>query len=61
MSTQAISQKNNMERERADLDRRYGRIGISAVAAALPYQSEAKNPAYSPVTAKPYENEDDAE
>ena len=31
------------------LDRRYGKIGISAVAAALPYQSDAKNPAYAPV------------
>jgi hypothetical protein len=29
----------------ADLDRRYGEIGISAVAAALRYQSVAKNPA----------------
>ena len=28
---------------------RYGKIGISAVAAALPYQSDAKNPAYAPV------------
>ena len=33
----------------ASLDRRYGKIGISAVAAALPYQSDAKNPAYAPV------------
>jgi len=31
------------------LDRRYGAIGISAVAAALRYQSEVKNPAYAPV------------
>ena len=36
-------------RERADLDRRYGEIGISAVAAALHYRSDAKNPAYAPV------------
>src|SRR5262245_55862150 len=28
---------------------RYGDIGISAVAAAVRYQSEAKNPAYAPV------------
>ena len=33
----------------ANLDQRYGKIGILAVAAALPYQSEAKNPAYAPV------------
>jgi hypothetical protein len=31
-----------------NLDSRYGEIGISAVAAALPYQSEVKNPAYAP-------------
>jgi hypothetical protein len=29
----------------ADLDRRYGKIGISALAAALRYQSAATNPA----------------
>jgi hypothetical protein len=37
------------EREQASLDRRYGEIGIPAVAAALRYQSDAKNPAYAPV------------
>jgi hypothetical protein len=31
----------------AELDRRYGAIGISALAAALRYQSAAKNPAYA--------------
>ena len=36
-------------RNEANLDSRYGEIGISAVAAALQYQSEAKNPAYAPV------------
>jgi hypothetical protein len=40
--------KNKLE-ERADLDRRYGEIGISAVAAALHYRSDPKNPAYAPV------------
>jgi hypothetical protein len=35
-------------RERAELDARYGKIGISAVAAALRYQSGCKNPAYAP-------------
>jgi hypothetical protein len=34
--------------EEANLDRRYGEIGISAVAAAVRYQSEPKNPAYAP-------------
>jgi len=32
------------------LDCRYGKIGISAVAAAMRYQSERKNMAYAPVT-----------
>lgn len=31
------------------LDCRYGKIGISAVAAAVRYQSEPKNMAYAPV------------
>jgi hypothetical protein len=35
--------------ERTALDRRYGKIGISAVAAAVRYQGAAKNPAYAPV------------
>ena len=34
------------------LDSRYGAIGISAVAAAVEFQSEAKNPAYAPVAHK---------
>lgn len=38
-----------VQRRGEDLDGRYGKIGISAVAAALPYQSESKNPAYAPV------------
>ena len=42
-------------RERAELDTRFGKIGISAVAAALRYQSEAKNPAYAPA-AEPASN-----
>ena len=36
-------------RQADNLDSRYGEIGISAVAAALQYQSDAKNPAYAPV------------
>jgi hypothetical protein len=39
---------NTENRQAVELDRCYGRIGISAVAAALPYKSEAKNPAYAP-------------
>ena len=39
-------------REHVNLDRRYGRIGISAVAAALRYTEVSKNPAYAPVVIK---------
>lgn len=49
---QASHKNNNAEPERADLDRRYGEIGISAVAAALRYCSDAKNPAYAPVASQ---------
>jgi hypothetical protein len=31
---------------------RYGKIGISAVAAAVRYQGSAKNPAYAPASSK---------
>jgi hypothetical protein len=44
----AAQSTDNARREDANLDSRYGQIGISAVAAALPYQSEVKNPAYAP-------------
>lgn len=37
-----------------DLDRQYGTIGISAVAAALPYSGGARNPAYAPAQAEPH-------
>jgi hypothetical protein len=40
---------SSAQRKAEDLDGRYGKIGIPAVAAALPYQSDAKNPAYAPV------------
>jgi hypothetical protein len=35
-----------------DLDSRYGEIGIPAVAAALRFQREVKNPAYAPAQPK---------
>jgi hypothetical protein len=47
-------------RERADLDARFGKIGISAVAAALRYGSDAKNPAYAPAPTPPTDHEDAA-
>jgi hypothetical protein len=37
---------------RTDLDGRYREIGIPAVAAAVRYQSDRKNPAYSPIPAE---------
>jgi hypothetical protein len=42
----------NSKREESNLDGRYGKIGISAVAAALRYKSDAKNPAYAPSVPK---------
>lgn len=42
------------------LDRRYGAIGISAVAAAVRYQGDAKNAAYAPAAIGWYEPADEA-
>ncbi len=39
-------------REQTNLDHRYGRIGIPAVAAALRYADASKNLAYAPVVIK---------
>jgi hypothetical protein len=41
--------KSNAPGHEMSLDEHYGRIGISAVAAAVRYQSDAKNLAYAPV------------
>jgi hypothetical protein len=43
---------SEQRRERSELDARYGKIGISAVAAAVRYQGEQRNPA---AAAKPRE------
>lgn len=45
----AALSSENTRRNEPNLDSRYGEIGISAVAAAVRYQSAAKNPAYAPV------------
>lgn len=37
------------EREQGELNPRFGKIGLSAVAAAMRYRSEQKNPVYAPV------------
>lgn len=46
--------------ERTALERRYGQIGISAVAAAVRYQGAAKNPAYAPVAINWYDRAEEA-
>jgi hypothetical protein len=43
----------------AELDRRYQRIGISAVAAAVQYQAASRNPAYAPATIVPRDDLDE--
>jgi hypothetical protein len=58
-SVKKINQTNEKARQSARdviaLDRRYGQIGISAVAAAARYQGTAKNPAYAPVATGRYD------
>ena len=46
MNSQRAS--TEQRRERAELEARFGKIGISAVAAAMRYGSDARNPAYAP-------------
>jgi hypothetical protein len=50
-NAQAKHQAKQPRTRRIDLDSRYGEIGISAVAAALQYKSEAKVPANAPAAA----------
>lgn len=54
-ATAKAAKKTDNQRESSEqpaLHRRYGQIGISAVAAAARYQGGAKNPAYAPVPIK---------
>jgi hypothetical protein len=51
---------NTSTDDQTELDRRYGQIGISAVAAAVRYQGIAKNPAYAPVPTRWQERGDEA-
>jgi hypothetical protein len=44
----AAQPDENARRIEPNLDSRYGEIGISAVAAAVRFQSGVKNPAYAP-------------
>jgi hypothetical protein len=50
----------DQRRERAELDARYGKIGISAVAATLRYQSDTKKPVNAPVAPPLEEPAEDA-
>ena len=43
MTTKATEQKQDSERQYTNLDNRYGKIGISAVAAAICHQGEQRN------------------
>jgi len=47
------SSNQNSRRSDVNLDSRYGAIGISAVAAALQFKCDAKNPAYAPADSQP--------
>jgi hypothetical protein len=38
------NQSPKIQPSKTELDRRYGRIGISAVAAAIPFQNELRGP-----------------
>jgi hypothetical protein len=48
------------KREKLELERRYGSIGIPAVAAAARYSGEARNPAYAPAAATNVRQHEDA-
>ena len=51
--------KNNPVREHPDLDRRYGAIGISAVAEAVRYQGDSKNPVNAPADVQSFYDRED--
>jgi hypothetical protein len=54
-ASKTTEQSQDSKRPHSDLDSRYGKIGISAVAAALSYQGEQHNTAESRYT--PYERD----
>jgi hypothetical protein len=47
-STKSVDSSGESMRDCPNLDGLYGKIGISAVAAAMRYQSAPRNPAYAP-------------
>ena len=50
---QSIQSTQLARREAQNLEVRYGEIGISAVAAAMRYQGDAKQPAPAPTDSQP--------
>jgi hypothetical protein len=52
-STQMAQTSRSIRREAQNLEVRYGKIGISAVVAAMRYQGDAKNPAHAPMDRQP--------
>jgi hypothetical protein len=60
MKNAAADTAKKTQKAETALDRRYGAIGISAVAAAARYQGDAKNAAYAPVATAWYEPADEA-
>jgi len=54
------SRKKKTLGERPDLDRRYGKIGISAVAAAVRYQGRIENPKDVPIVPQLQDEREDA-
>jgi hypothetical protein len=56
---QAKNKNNKPASEYADLDRRYGEIGISAVAAAVRYQGAVKEPAAQSVASSSRQEHED--
>lgn len=59
-SSQEKRQVRKASGENTALQRCYGQIGIPAVAAAVRYQGDAKNPAYAPVAIERDEREEAA-
>jgi hypothetical protein len=59
-TSQTGDKAGKLSKEQPALDRCYGQIGISAVAAAARYQGGCKNLAYAPVATRWIERPSDA-
>src|SRR5215211_2233487 len=58
--TQRDSRRESRRQDSSDLDSRYGKIGISAVAAALRYPADAKNTHHAPANPAASRQDEDA-